>query len=129
MGCARASRGDGRGDANGEGADDFCRVKLGREEKPGGAEGLLDIGGEERGVPARAICHGAGEDFRITVCRDGASPAPGLEAFRCLHRASRMVFSRADPSRVVSFLSSSSSFSILSSSSRSLSSRTGWQSS
>jgi hypothetical protein len=125
MGCARASRGEGRGDAKGDGAVDFCREKLGREGKPGGTAGLLDVGGEARGVPPRGICHGAGEDFLITVCLEGASPAPGLEAFRCLHRASRIVFSRVDPLSAVCFLSSSSSFSILSSSSRSLSSRMG----
>lgn len=125
MGCARVSRGEGRGDAKGDGAVDFCREKLGREGKPGGAAGLLDVGGEARGVPARGICHGAGEDFLITVCLDGASPASGLDAFRCLHKASRMVFSRVDALNAVCFRSNSSSFSILSSSSRSWSSRIG----
>jgi hypothetical protein len=129
MGWARASRGEGRGEANGDGAVDLCREKLGRDENVGGTAGLLDVGGEVRGVLTRGICHGAGEDFLMTVCLDGASPAPGVDAFRCLHRASRMVFSRVDPLSAVSWRSNSSSFSILSSSCRSLSWRIGSHSS
>ena len=102
MGCARARRGEGRGDANGDGIDDFCREKLGLEAgKPDNGAGLEDAGGEPTGVGTLFTCHGAGDDLRMIVCRSGASVAS--PPFLRRQRTERMVFSSATPLREVSF--------------------------
>lgn len=68
MGCARASRGDGRGEVNGDTVDDSGgranapRELCTHEVLPG----LVPRFDGDRGVDDR-ICHGAGDDRRIIV--------------------------------------------------------------
>ena len=69
MGCARVSRGDGRGEVNG----DTVEESGGRENAPRELcthevlPGLVPRFEGDSGVVERAICHGAGDDRRITV--------------------------------------------------------------
>ena len=119
-GLEKASLGEGRGDVNGEAVDDLALLKS-RGINPGGARGLTPRRGEDdTGVPAppRGICHGAGDGRRRTVCRTGGGEVGFVEDSRYLHNTSRTALSIALPTNVVSFLSSSSSLSVLSSSSR-----------
>jgi hypothetical protein len=118
-GLERASRGDGRGEVKGEAVEDIVLLKD-CGTNPGGARGLAARRGEEEMevAPPRGIGQGAGEGRRKIVCRMGAGEFAFDEASRYLHRTSKTAFSRELPTSVVSFLSNSSSLSVLSSSSR-----------
>ena len=117
-GVEKASRGEGRGDVKGEAVEDFVLLKD-CGTKPGGASGLTPRRGEEEiGVAPRGICHEAGEGLRKTVCRIGGGEAAFDDPSRYLHNASNTAFSSEFPASVVSFLRSSSSLSVFSSSSR-----------
>ncbi len=114
-GVAKARRGDGRGDPKGDAVDDLARLKV-DGTKPGGARGLTPRRGEpESGVPEPR--HEAGDGLRRMVCRMGGGDVAVPPPSRYRHSASKMAFSRAWPCSVVSFFSSSSSLSVLSSSS------------
>ena len=63
-GVTKASRGEARGDAKGDAVEDLLRNTA--ED-----EGVRFEGRGEAGVEARATCQGAGDDLRITVCREG----------------------------------------------------------
>lgn len=84
MGCANASRGDGRGDVNGDAVEDRGpRERTGRArwklEMPAGLVPVIE--GDDMGVAERATCHGAGDDRRMMVCRVGGD-ALGLDWLR-----------------------------------------------
>jgi len=127
IGLAKARRGEGRGDVKGEAVKDLALVKAGGAmPKPGGGAGLTPvIVGEAKGVPARGICQGAGEDRRMTVCRRGGGEVEGAVESRKRHRAFSIASSRSAPVNEVSLRKSSSNFSVLSSSSNVLSCKTG----
>ena len=126
-GLEKASLGEGRGEVKGEAVEDLFLLKD-DGTKPGGASGLTPRRGEDEiGVAPRGICHGAGEGRRKTVCRIGGGEVALDEPSRYLHNASRIAFSSDVPTSVVSFLSSSSSLSVFSSSSSVASWRIGRQ--
>lgn len=75
------------------------------------------------GVDDRAICHGAGDDLRITVCRGGGGDESGSVRLRWRQRMSNTAFSNDDPEREVLARKKSSTFSTCSSSSRASSRR------
>src|ERR1700761_6679164 len=106
VGLEKASRGEGRGEVNGDAVEDFVLLKDGGIN-PGGASGLTPRRGEEEiGVAPRGICQGAGEGRRKTVCRIGGGDAAFDElSSRYLHSISKTPFSRDVPTRVVSFRS------------------------
>ena len=122
----KASRGEWRGEVNGDAVEDFVLLK-GGGTKPGGARGLTPRRGEETGVEPRGICHGAGDALRKTVCRIGGGEVAPEDPSLYLHSMSSIAFSREFPDSVVSLLSSSSNLSVLSSSSSVASFRTGRQ--
>lgn len=126
-GLEKASRGDGRGEVNGDAVDDFVRLKF-CGMNPGGASGLTPSRGEEDiGVEPRGICQGAGDALRKTVCRMGGGEVAVVVLSRYRHNTSKTALSREEPTKVVSFFISSSSLSVLSSSSSVMSWRMGRQ--
>ena len=76
----------------------------------------LDAG--DMGVDERAICHGAGDERRITVCRGGGGEASGIVRLRWRQRISRTALSSGAPDNDVFSRRKSSTFSACSSSSR-----------
>jgi hypothetical protein len=127
-GLENARRGDGRGDVKGEAVEDFALLKA-CGTNPGGARGLAPRRGEDDigVVPPRGIGQGAGEARRKTVWRIGGGEVVLEVPPRYRHKISRTAFSRELPASVVSFLISSSSLSVFSSSSRVASCRIGRQ--
>ena len=102
MGSTFPRRGDGRGEVKGDAVRDLgARGNPPRGTgKPDWATGLDPVcEGEESGVAERAICHGAGEERRMTVCRTGGCEASAMEELRCRQRTSSTAFSRAEPAR------------------------------
>jgi hypothetical protein len=127
MGCARASLGEGRGEVNGETVEESGgRANAPRElcthEVLPGLVPRFEWG--DNGVDDRAICHGAGDERRITVCRGGGDESGWLR-FRCRQRMSNTAFSKDGPDSVVFARKKSSTFSTCSSSSKSRSWRIG----
>lgn len=117
-GVTYEGRGEALGDENG-----VERPKL-EDMNPGGARGLTpSLGEPERGVGEPR--HEAGDGRRKMACLIGGGDADMPEPSRYLHRASRTALSREVPVRAVFALKSSSSLSVLSSSSRLRSCRTG----
>ena len=116
---------------NGEAVDDLALLKAGAAmlNPEGCGETPICPGEEPNGVEARASCHGAGLDDRMIVCRNGGGDVDRDSESLNRHRASSMLFSSDAPLRDVSLFRSSSSFSILSSSSKAASRSTGKQSS
>lgn len=118
-GLEKASLGEGRGEVKGEAVEDLALLKS-RGINPGGARGLTPSrGDDDTGVfeSPRGICHGAGEDLRMIVCRIGGGEPGFVVDSRNRHKISKMADSRPFPESVVSFCSISCSLSGLSSSS------------
>ena len=129
-GLEKFSLGDGRGEVKGElMLDGLFRYDEGTN--PGGTSGLTPRRGEEfaEGPFGRGICHEAGDARLRTVWRIKGGEEVFVELSRWRQRISRIAFSRVLPVRLVSFLRSSSSLSVLSSSSIVESRRMGRQSS
>ena len=124
-GTAKASRGEGRGEPNGDAVEDLVRLKV-VGTKPGGARGLTPRRGEpESGVPGPR--HDAGDGRRRIVCLMGGGEVALPPPSRYRQSASRTAFSRACPVKFVFSRNKPSSLSVLSSSSMFGSCRMGRQ--
>lgn len=122
MGVARASRGEARGEENGDAVEDLVLLNV-EGMKPGGANGLTaSLGDAETGVgdPRQEAGDGRRKMDERMGGGDAEEPPP-----RNLHMASRITLSRVVPDKVVSFFSRSSNLSVLSSSSKLVSCRIG----
>lgn len=124
---AKARRGEGLGEEKGEAVEDLVRLKAGGgPPKPGGvAREALGMRGD--GEDEGCICHGAGEELRMSRVRTVGGEVPPDVASRWRQRMASTAASRALPERLASLRSTSSTPSVLSSSAIDSSCSTGKQ--